>query len=72
MKGKTTFGPGGVRVVFNPNDDDTPYMVYLKDASATLDCAVGEGEVEHHELTQEQFDFLNKIYDQAEGVSQTV
>lgn len=66
MKGMSKFGPGGIRVVFDPKDFDTPCMVYLKDASATFYCAQGEGYVEHIELTQEQFDFLTSLEEQAD------
>jgi hypothetical protein len=56
-KGFCKFGPGGLRLVFG-HDPYTPCMVYLKDASATFDCAVGEGAVEHHSMTYAQTDWL--------------
>jgi len=49
---KVLHGPGGLRVVLDrtrvvPDDPgaDTPAMVYLFGASATLWCAMGEGEL---------------------------
>lgn len=67
MKGFSKFGVGGVRLVVDPTDDATPAMVYLKGASATFDCATGEGEVEGHELTQAQFDWLLTFQDQVDA-----
>lgn len=63
-------GPDSLILRFNTEDTETPCMVFLNDASATFDCAIGEGEVEHIELTNAQYEFLvenetfaNKFYD---------
>lgn len=68
----TKRGPKGLSVVFDSLDPDTPVMVYIKDykgkllASATFFCARDETAVEHIELSDEQIDFLDGLYEQAE------
>jgi len=57
-KGKSLFGPGGLRVVFDPKDSDTPCMVYFREASSTFDCANANGEVDGYELTSRQCAYL--------------
>jgi hypothetical protein len=64
-KGFSRFGPGGIRLVFG-NDPYTPCMVYLKDGSATYDCAIDEGSVEGNALTNKQFDWLIDFSNQAD------
>ena len=75
-------GPNGVQLVLDPNDPDTPAMVYggpkdrkgLGRASASYDCAVGTGELEGNResvtLTQAQVEFLDKdeIIEKVEAV----
>ena len=62
MKGLSRFGPGGLHLVFDPEDPDTPCMVYLRDrseeGSATFWCALEEGEVEGYDLSSAQLEFL--------------
>lgn len=65
-KGFSKFGPGGVRLVFG-NDMYTPCMVYYKDGSATLHCALHEGEVEGHHLNERQATWLGSFSEAAEG-----
>ncbi len=69
MKGLSKFGPGGIRLVFDPEDPDTPCMVYLRqgsdEASATFWCALEEGEVEGYDLSSAQLQFLRDRQDEA-------
>lgn len=58
MKGISKIGPGGIRLVMNPNDHDTPCMVYFRDASATYHCAIDTGEVEGYELEAVVYNWL--------------
>ncbi len=64
MKGLSRFGPGGLHIVFDPQDPDTPCMVYLRDrseeASATFFCALEVGEVEGYDLSDAQLAFLKE------------
>jgi len=64
MNGFSKFGPNGVRLVVDPQDDATPAMVYLGNGSATYDCAMSEGMVEDNELSQKQYDWLDAFQDQ--------
>lgn len=63
-KGFSKFGPGGLRLVFG-DDIYTPCMVYLKDASATFHCALGEGAVEYESLSSGQVEWLSQFDDAA-------
>jgi hypothetical protein len=67
-KGLSKFGPGGVRIVFDPKDPDTPCMVYLGKSSATFFCALDTGEMDcgaGPDLTQQQLDWLAGFETQA-------
>jgi len=63
-KGRSVFGPGGIHVVFDPKDADTPCMVYLGECSATFECALSEG-VEDVALSDAQERFLAQLEDEA-------
>jgi len=76
-------GPDGLRLVIDVTDADTPAMVYLGNASATYDCAIGTGDVTGDEgreiaLTAAQLawlapfeDTVAEAYDEArEGLPQ--
>lgn len=57
-------------VEFDPNDPDTPVVVYYQTKqhgleSATYCCAHVEGEIEGHVLTQAQYDWLNSFQNEA-------
>jgi len=66
-KGLSKIGPGGIRVVFTTKDADTPCMVYLKNDSATFDCANDTGEIGEHFTTPEQQDWLRALEPQADA-----
>lgn len=66
LRNGSNFGPGGMRVILDSKDSDTPAMVYLGSGSATYACAVGTGEVEGTELTDEQMSYLETNQIQAE------
>lgn len=62
----SNFGPGGLRLVLDSKDHDTPAMVYLGSCSATFACAISEGEVESEKLSDEQYSYLETHYQQIE------
>lgn len=76
MKGMSKFGPGGIQLVFNPRDLDTPCMVYYADASATFDFALGEaclvGYDENYDLTAAQINWLRSYEAAAEEFATAV
>lgn len=76
MKGLSKFGPGGMHLVFDPADPDTPCMVYLRQvipqASATFWCAIEEGEIEGCELSEAQMTFLDSHATEAEAFDDAV
>lgn len=66
VKGFSRFGPGGVHLVFG-HDMYTPCMVYYKGMSATLGCALHEGEVEGEGLDDKQIQWLGTFEEQADA-----
>lgn len=65
MSKQTKRGPGGLKVIFDDNDSDTPVIVALGNGTATFHCCEGEGEVEGQELSDAQVSFLRNIAQEA-------
>ena len=51
-------GESGRVKLYRLDDESTPYIAELGTGTATPACALGEGEIEGVELTNEEYSFL--------------
>ena len=67
---KTVKGPGGIKIVFNTDDPDTPVLVYSPNgkATATYACATETGELDSadasYDLNPAQLKWLEGFADE--------
>jgi hypothetical protein len=58
--GKAIASEGRI-TIWETDDRDTPYIVSLGSGTATLNCVMGEGEVEGEELTDAEFELAMSV-----------